>query len=201
MGEKKVAVNGFTPKDAEAQPKGNRRAWLLAGGLGLLLGLIIGGLCIALPLSLRHRSNNQSVNLSSGKSGISSIQGTTRTYYLAADKVDWDYAPAGKDLCHNRPFTGTSELYTKQGIGTKYQKGVYRQYTDSSFTVSLTNSIPCCQGCKGSGDRWCMCSCSTAALPALQHHSVTKLRLAAVELSTYLHVLLKPAGTQEQDSR
>ncbi|KAF6265588.1 Cupredoxin [Scenedesmus sp. NREL 46B-D3] len=113
-----------------------RRPWLIAAGLGLLLGLLIGGLGIALPISLRNKQQQQqqnAVNLSSSAAGVQQLKGITRSYYLAADSIDWDFAPSGKDLCHNRGFTGPAELYTLQGIGTKYKKAVYRQYNDSSF--------------------------------------------------------------------
>jgi hephaestin len=109
-----------------------RRRWILAAGLGLLLLLLIAGLGIGLPLGLRKKQQN-AVGLSS--SGARQLKGTTRSYYLAADSIDWDYAPSGRDLCHNKEFTGAAELYTLQGIGTKYKKAVYKRYTDSSFQV------------------------------------------------------------------
>ena len=62
--------------------------------------------------------------------------GTTRTYYIAADEVTWDYAPAGKNIIAGRPFAGLEEIWTGRGptqIGTKYKKAVYREYTDSTF--------------------------------------------------------------------
>ncbi len=62
--------------------------------------------------------------------------GTTRTYYIAADEVTWDYAPAGKNIIAGRPFVGLEEIWTRRGptqIGTKYKKAVYREYTDSTF--------------------------------------------------------------------
>lgn len=30
--------------------------------------------------------------------------GRVRTYYIAADEVDWDYAPSGKDLIHGEKY-------------------------------------------------------------------------------------------------
>ena len=62
--------------------------------------------------------------------------GTTRTYYIAADEVTWDYAPAGKNIIAGRPFAGLEEIWTRRGptqIGTKYKKALYREYTDSTF--------------------------------------------------------------------
>jgi hypothetical protein len=112
------------------------RLLLAAGGLGLLLlGLGIG-LAIGLPLAVQNKRRADALLLSAGVGGLQALRGTTRTYYLAADPISWDYAPAGKNLCTGKPFEGEDELkYTKQGIGTKYKKAVYRQYTDGSFKV------------------------------------------------------------------
>lgn len=128
------------PPVAPASP---RRTWLVAGGLGLLLGALVAGLCIGLPVGLANRNNNtRAVLLSSGDSASSSSsKGITRTFYLAADEVDWDYAPKRKNLCKNQPFDEAAQLYTKQGIGSKYKKGVYRQYTDDTFTVRPSRSV------------------------------------------------------------
>lgn len=62
--------------------------------------------------------------------------GTTRTYYIAADEVIWDYAPAGKNLINGRAFQGRENVWTRRGpttIGTKYKKALFREYTDSTF--------------------------------------------------------------------
>jgi hephaestin len=58
--------------------------------------------------------------------------GVTRTYYIAADEVDWHYAPSGRNL-----ITGT-RLEVPSGpkadrIGLVYRKAVYHQYTDATF--------------------------------------------------------------------
>ena len=60
---------------------------------------------------------------------------TTRTYYIAAENVVWDYAPAGKD-----PFTGTP-LPHPWGDQTKYNKVRYIEYTDATFTVKKTQPV------------------------------------------------------------
>jgi len=63
--------------------------------------------------------------------------GKTRTYYIAADEVEWNYAPAGRDEAMGMPFDDISKLYTQPGphrIGSVYKKAIYREYTDASFT-------------------------------------------------------------------
>jgi len=75
------------------------------------------------------------------------------TYYIAADEVEWDYLPEGKDMCQDPDATGNpafseeyiqsnkfeteDELLLKPGvhrIGSRYIKGQYREYNDDSFT-------------------------------------------------------------------
>ena len=64
--------------------------------------------------------------------------GTVRTYYVAAEEVEWDYAPLGIDMTTGKPFEGTSAAYTQPGpnqIGHVYRKAVYREYTDGTFAT------------------------------------------------------------------
>src|SRR5512142_1423336 len=59
------------------------------------------------------------------------------TYYVAADEVEWNYAPLGTDRMMGMEFSGFSKLYTERGphrIGTVYRKALYREYTDETFT-------------------------------------------------------------------
>ena len=61
-----------------------------------------------------------------------------RTYYIAAEETEWDYAPLGIDIMTGQPFEGTSAAYTQPGpnhIGHVYRKAVYREYTDSTFAT------------------------------------------------------------------
>jgi manganese oxidase len=65
----------------------------------------------------------------------SAATGHTRTYYIAADPVDWDYAPSGKNLLGPR-FDATAGTYLDHGddrIGHVNRKSLYRQYTDGTF--------------------------------------------------------------------
>ncbi len=62
--------------------------------------------------------------------------GHVRTYYVAADELEWDYAPTG--LEHGKPFSGYAKVHAERGphrIGTKYRKAIYREYTDDSFAT------------------------------------------------------------------
>jgi FtsP/CotA-like multicopper oxidase with cupredoxin domain len=63
--------------------------------------------------------------------------GKNRAYFIAADELDWDYAPSGKDLAMNMPFDGYAKELMEHGphrIGHIYKKAIYREYTDATFT-------------------------------------------------------------------
>ena len=60
-----------------------------------------------------------------------------RTYYVAADEVEWDYAPGGVNKMMGMKFEGNSKVFTERGphrIGTVYRKALYREYMDATFT-------------------------------------------------------------------
>jgi Multicopper oxidase len=60
-----------------------------------------------------------------------------RTYYVAADEVDWDYSPGGVNKMMGMKFEGYSTVFTERGphrIGTVYRKALYREYTDDTFS-------------------------------------------------------------------
>ncbi len=66
-----------------------------------------------------------------------SERGTTRTYYVAADEVVWDYAPSGRNQITGEPFDSVSGFSVTTGpawIGRVYRKALYRAYTDSTFS-------------------------------------------------------------------
>jgi len=63
--------------------------------------------------------------------------GRTRTYYLAAEEVDWNYAPSGRNAVTGKGFDDIADTWVKKGksrIGSTYAKCLYRGYTDSTFS-------------------------------------------------------------------
>jgi len=59
----------------------------------------------------------------------------TRTYFIAADPVTWDYVPGGRDEVAGTPYVDTA-FFAKgppRAVSTVYKKVLYREYTDSSF--------------------------------------------------------------------
>ena len=66
-----------------------------------------------------------------------SASGKVRTYYIAADEVEWDYAPSGINKMMGMKFEGYPSVFIEQGphrIGKVYRKAIYREYTEDSFT-------------------------------------------------------------------
>jgi hypothetical protein len=65
-------------------------------------------------------------------------EGTTRTYYVATDEVQWDYAPSGRDEAMGMEFDEIGKAFTESGphrIGHVYKKAIYREYTDATFST------------------------------------------------------------------
>ncbi|MGC2261075.1 MAG: multicopper oxidase domain-containing protein [Candidatus Sulfotelmatobacter sp.] len=59
-----------------------------------------------------------------------------RVYYIAADEVNWDYAPGGVNKMMGMKFDGYSKVFVERGphrIGSIYRKALYREYTDETF--------------------------------------------------------------------
>jgi len=64
---------------------------------------------------------------------------TTRTYFLAAEEVLWDYAPSYPvNPMHGETFGEAEKIFVegnkKNRIGHQYYKARYVEYTDASFT-------------------------------------------------------------------
>lgn len=71
----------------------------------------------------------------------------TRTYYVAADVVLWDYAPGDRDRISGIPFdehphAGTFVLQGEHRVGSAYYKILYREYTDATFTTLKADADP-----------------------------------------------------------
>jgi len=63
------------------------------------------------------------------------VPARTRTYFIAADELSWDYVPGGRDEITGTPHADTA-FFAKakpRPVSTSYQKVLYREYTDSTF--------------------------------------------------------------------
>jgi hephaestin len=94
-----------------------RARWISSAGLILVVALV--GVAL----------------LSVVDSGMAAA-GKTRHYYIAADEIDWDYAPMGYNNITGRPFDEAASVFVQKGpdrIGKVYRKSIYREYTDATF--------------------------------------------------------------------
>jgi hypothetical protein len=65
----------------------------------------------------------------------SRVAAVKRQHYVGADQVWWNYAPSGENQCVGAPFDERTGLYTLAGLGSRYLKAVYQEYTDGTFQV------------------------------------------------------------------
>ena len=66
------------------------------------------------------------------------VTAETRTYYVAADEVAWDYAPSGINEITGEPVGEDENVFVASGrdrIGKVYRKALYREYTNAAFTT------------------------------------------------------------------
>lgn len=56
-----------------------------------------------------------------------------RNYFIAADEVDWQYVPQGRDLCSPGAPKDLPPQFASL-VGEKFRKALYREYTDATFT-------------------------------------------------------------------
>ncbi|XP_063772021.1 ceruloplasmin-like isoform X1 [Pseudophryne corroboree] len=85
---------------------------------------------------MRQQYRVKSCNKQTPKVGISPI----RTYYIAAEEIEWDYSPSRTWVHERHSFHAESpaDIFlnkSRTSIGSKYKKAVYREYTDNTFTA------------------------------------------------------------------
>jgi len=99
---------------------------------------LFGGLVAVCVVAAWAASPGTSLARTTASPNADSVPTQTRTYFIAADKVVWDYAPAGRNLITGQPFGDTENTYVQSGpgrIGSRYIKCLYRGYTDGSFNT------------------------------------------------------------------
>ena len=68
--------------------------------------------------------------------GLTAAGAATRTFYVAAEEVEWDYAPEGRELMMGMDFDDDQTVFVAPGpsrIGSTYHKVRYIEYTDDTF--------------------------------------------------------------------
>jgi len=104
----------------------------MCGRLGLVVGFVV----------VASACGSSGTGTMAGAQSMPAGSGQTRTYYVAADEVTWDYVPGGIDGLKNAPFQQLGFFKAGQPagappksrpVGTTYVKAVYREYTDATF--------------------------------------------------------------------
>jgi manganese oxidase len=86
-----------------------------------------------MDLSGKNQSPQQSGHTKPQASTSQGNSGVTRVYFIAADEVDWDYTPGGRNLT-GLPHPEAAEDESAGGIQHRiYHKAIYREYTDGTF--------------------------------------------------------------------
>ena len=103
--------------------------------------LIVFGSLTGQPQRLKSVQSPEQKD-SQGKSALSEQHGgkdspakggVLRIYFIAADEVDWDYTPRGRNLA-GLPRVETSENDSAIALAHRtYHKAIYREYTDATF--------------------------------------------------------------------
>ncbi|HSJ85615.1 MAG TPA: multicopper oxidase domain-containing protein [Anaerolineales bacterium] len=109
-----------------------KRYSLTLMGIVLILGVTFG-LIFMSPTIHAHGIESNSASQPNPKAS-----GTTRTYYIAADEVEWDYAPSGINQITGEEFDDDANVFVANAadrIGKVYLKSQYREYTDVSFST------------------------------------------------------------------
>src|SRR5215831_767422 len=83
----------------------------------------------------------QSMKMVSSGAAQADSPGHTRTYYIAADEVVWDYVYTGVNGITGEPFQSLGKFANPTAGGapidkpvpTAYRKSLYREYTDDTF--------------------------------------------------------------------
>lgn len=73
-----------------------------------------------------------------GCSAMTAPRGVVRTYYIAADEVEWNFAPSGRNLISGEPWDSIQRPFVEPGplhVGLRARKALYWEYTDSTFTT------------------------------------------------------------------
>jgi len=76
------------------------------------------------------------------QSQVGQTKAVTRTYFIAAEAITWDYLSGGKDEIAGVPYvdSGFFANASPRVESTKYRKVLYREYTDGTFRTLKTRS-------------------------------------------------------------
>src|ERR1044071_4372097 len=94
----------FHRKLISARPRARWRAMTLVG----IVALAACG-------SPQSTAEDHSGHADLAAGATATCTGKTRTYFIAADEVQWDYAPSGKNLITGKPFDDVANVFVQAG--------------------------------------------------------------------------------------
>ncbi|KAB1271889.1 Hephaestin-like protein 1 [Camelus dromedarius] len=116
-------------------PHVSTTAFMQPGGAG-----IFRVLCSTLHHFERGMSQIYEVSSCGNRDPSEQPYGMIRTFYIAAEEVEWDYAPNKNWEFEKQPLDAGGERHgdifmnhTENWIGSQYKKVVYREYTNGEF--------------------------------------------------------------------
>ncbi|MBU2358262.1 MAG: multicopper oxidase domain-containing protein, partial [Alphaproteobacteria bacterium] len=72
-------------------------------------------------------------------------EGVIRHYYIAAEEIDWDFAPLGREEMMGGAFSDAQNTFVASAdsrIGSVYHMAHYVAYQDAAFTIPVTDVDP-----------------------------------------------------------
>lgn len=99
---------------------------------GLIAALAVACALVLALLPLAVRSATLGAATAEAAPAAAAYAPQVREYWIAADEVEWDYAPDGKNDITGEPFGDTENVFVANGqdrIGHKYIKSLYHEYT------------------------------------------------------------------------
>ena len=166
-----LLTEGLVVLLAWAALSGRDRDWSLArspagaGLVALVVGLGLTAVAAASPAQQEAHDELHGMSMSDSDywnhvEGGDSGGGVTRTYYISADPVVWDYAPKRHDVLavqfeeeaeeqgapasEDEEGEGAAATYIDRGpgrIGSQYEKCLYRGYTDRTFAHPIERPL------------------------------------------------------------
>jgi hypothetical protein len=93
----------------------------------LRIRIVVFFVLLSLTLHAEQRPKSTPKKATATEQPAAAKPGVDRHYYIAAEDVDWDFAPSQRDLIHNSPLR---RMWVDR---TKWKKTRYIEYTDDSF--------------------------------------------------------------------
>jgi hypothetical protein len=86
----------------------------------------------ASPMSMAKAKATAAAKNDTTKPPKAERPGVVRLYFIAADEIDWDYTPHGKNVA-GLPHSEAGDDESGQAAHRIYHKAIYREYVDASF--------------------------------------------------------------------